>query len=171
MPEAQTQTEHKPARDAEMERLRAQIVYLKHALAYADNESMRKRSESAAMEELVQCQRRVVQLHGYNKKLARLVEVLSKRLGITTVKTFTLPSASTPTPTSASTPAPLVVADVADKVAQCHRLAHRNLDAAGRGVQRPNARIIMRERWMPDHVERLLRARYCDVHAPSVLKE
>ena len=54
MPDAQSQTEHKPVRDAEMERLRAQIAYLRHALAYADTESMRKRAESAAMEELTQ---------------------------------------------------------------------------------------------------------------------
>ena len=68
MPEAQTQTEHKPARDIEMARLRAQVAYLKHALAYADTESMRKRSESAAMEELVQCQRRLIFLEGVHKK-------------------------------------------------------------------------------------------------------
>ena len=86
MPEAQTQTEHKPARDLEMARLRAQIAYLKHALSYADSESMRKRAESAAMEELTQCQRRVVQLHGYNKKLARLTEILSALLGLPTYK-------------------------------------------------------------------------------------
>ncbi len=55
MQDAQTQTE---SRDLEVARLRAKVAYLKHALAYADNESMRKRSESAAMEELVQCQRR-----------------------------------------------------------------------------------------------------------------
>ena len=84
MPEAQTQTEHKPARDLEMARLRAQIAYLKHALAYADSESIRKRAESAASEELLHCQRRVVQLQGYNQKLARLTEVLSARLGLPT---------------------------------------------------------------------------------------
>ena len=119
MPEAQTQTEHKPARDIEMARLRAQVAYLKHALAYADTESMRKRSESAAMEELVQCQRQVVQLQGYNKKLARLVEVLSKRLGITTVRTSTLPPTPTPTSTatSATATAPRVVTDMTNKVA------------------------------------------------------
>ena len=70
MPEAQTQTEHKPARDAEMERLRAQIAYLTRALAYADNESIRARAESNAAEELMECQRRVLQLHAYNKKLS-----------------------------------------------------------------------------------------------------
>ena len=80
----QTQTEHKPARDAEMERLRAQVAYLKHALAYSDTESMRKRAESVASEELLHCQRRVVQLQGYNQKLARLTEMLSKRLGLPT---------------------------------------------------------------------------------------
>ena len=105
MPEAQTQTEHKPVRDAEMERLRAQVAYLKHALSYADNESMRKRSESAAMEELVQCQRQVVQLQGYNKKLARLVEVLSKRLGLPTHRAGpprVAQTAKQPTPTPPS---------------------------------------------------------------------
>ena len=84
MPNVQTQTEHKPVRDAEMERLRAQVAYLKHALAHADTESMRKRAESVAMDELLQCQRRVVQLQGYNQKLARLTEMLSKRLGLPT---------------------------------------------------------------------------------------
>ena len=83
MPEAQTQTE---SHDLEVARLRAQVAYLKHALAYADTESMHKRSESAAMEEMVQCQRRVVQLQGYNKKLARLNEILSKRLGLPTFR-------------------------------------------------------------------------------------
>ena len=86
MPEAQTQTEHKPARDLEMARLRAQVAYLTHALVYADNESIRARAESNAAEELVECQRRVLQLHAYNKKLARLTEILSKRLGLPTVR-------------------------------------------------------------------------------------
>ena len=85
MPDAQSQTEHKPVRDAEMQRLRAQVAYLKHALAYADTESIRARAESAAVEELEQCQRRVLQLHAYNKKLSRLTEILSKRLGLPTV--------------------------------------------------------------------------------------
>ena len=84
MPDAQSQTEHKPVRDAEMQRLRAQVAYLKHALSYADSESIRARAESAAVEELEQCQRRVIQLHGYNQKLARVTEVLSKRLGLPT---------------------------------------------------------------------------------------
>ena len=74
------------SRDLEVARLRAQVAFLKRALAYADTESMRKRAESAAMEELTQCQRRVVQLHGYNQKLARVTEVLSKRLGLPTVQ-------------------------------------------------------------------------------------
>ena len=122
MPEAQTQTEHKPARDLELARLRAQVAYLRHALAYADTESMRKRSESAAMEELVQCQRRVVQLHGYNQKLARLTEMLSKRLGLPTHRAgppreLTLPPTSTSASTSASATAPRVITDVANKVA------------------------------------------------------
>ena len=82
MPDAQTQTE---SRDLEVARLRAQVAYLKHALAYADNESIRARAESNAAEELVECQRRVVQLHGYNQKLSRLTEILSKRLGLPTV--------------------------------------------------------------------------------------
>ena len=86
MPEAQTQTEHKPARDLEMARLRAQVAYLKHALSYADSESIRARAESAAVEELEQCQRRVLQLHAYNKKLSRLTEILSKRLGFPTFR-------------------------------------------------------------------------------------
>ena len=86
MPDAQSQTEHKPARDAEMARLRAQIAYLKHALAYADNESIRARAESNAAEELVECQRRMLQLHAYNKKLSRLTEILSKRLGLPTFR-------------------------------------------------------------------------------------
>ena len=84
MPEAQTQTEHKPARDIEMARLRAQVAYLKHALSYADSESIRARAESAAVEELEQCQRRVLQLRAYNKKLSRLTEILSARLGLPT---------------------------------------------------------------------------------------
>ena len=79
MPDAQTQTE---SRDLEVARLRAQVAYLKHALAYADSESIRARAESAAVEELEQCQRRVLQLHAYNKKLSRLTEILSKRLGL-----------------------------------------------------------------------------------------
>ena len=117
MPEVQTQTEHKPARDLEMARLRAQVAYLKHALSYADSESVRKRAESVAMDELLHCQRRVVQLHAFNKKLARLVEVLSKRLGITTVRTSTLPPTPTPTSTATSATAPRVVTDMTNKVA------------------------------------------------------
>ena len=106
MPEAQTQTEHKPVRDAEMERLRAQIAYLTHALAYADNESIRARAESNAAEELVECQRRVVQLHGYNQKLSRLTEILSKRLGLPTVHATGPPrvaqATKPPTPSTAT---------------------------------------------------------------------
>ena len=103
MPEAQTQTE---SHDLEVARLRAQVAYLKHALAYADTESMHKRSESAAMEEMVQCQRRVVQLQGYNKKLARLNEILSKRLGLLTVHATGPPrvaqATKPPTPSTAT---------------------------------------------------------------------
>ena len=105
MPEVQTQTEHKPARDLEMARLRAQVAYLKHALSYADSESVRKRAESVAMDELLHCQRRVVQLHAFNKKLARLVEVLSKRLGLPTHRAGpprVAQTAKQPTPTPPS---------------------------------------------------------------------
>ena len=58
--------------------------------------------------------------------------------------------------TSTSATAPYTMAGVTNQTAQRHRLAHGNFDATGRGVQRPNARIVVRERWMPDHVERLL---------------
>ena len=105
MPEAQTQTEHRPVRDAEMERLRAQVAYLKHALSYADNESIRARAESNVAEELVECQRRVVQLHGHNQKLARVTEVLSKRLGLPTHRAGpprVAQTAKQPTPTPPS---------------------------------------------------------------------
>ena len=103
MPDAQSQTDHKSARDAEMERLRAQIAYLKHALAYADSESMRKRAESVAMDELLQCQRRVVQLQEYNQKLARLTEMLSKRLGLPTRRAGPPRVAQATTPSTPST--------------------------------------------------------------------
>ena len=83
MQDAQTQTE---SRDLEVARLRAQVAYLKHALSYADSESIRARAESAAVEELEQCQRRVLQLHAYNKKLSRLTEILSARLGLPTFR-------------------------------------------------------------------------------------
>ena len=105
MPEAQTQTEHKPARDLEMARLRAQVTYLRHALAHADTESMRKRAESVAMDELLQCQRRVVQLQEYSQKLARLTEVLSARLGLPTHR------AGPPRGAQAAKPPPTATAD------------------------------------------------------------
>ena len=52
------------------------------------------------------------------------------------------------------------MAGVTNQTAQRHRLAHGNFDAAGRGVQRPNARIVVWECGVPDHVERLL----CGLH-------